>query len=67
MVACASISFLGKAAIVSRGSAFCNFANSGLQGNNVDDELRAQGITTADSIERINDYELRVWRAAEAR
>ena len=37
------------------GSAFSNFANAGLQGNNVDDELRAQGITTADSIKRIYD------------
>ena len=37
------------------GTAFFNYANSGLQGNNVDDELRAQGITTADSIKRIND------------
>jgi hypothetical protein len=37
------------------GTAFFNYANSGLQGNNVDDELRAQGVTTADSIERIND------------
>jgi hypothetical protein len=37
------------------GSAFGNFATSGLQGNNVDATLRAQGITTADSINRIYD------------
>jgi hypothetical protein len=37
------------------GSAFGNFANSSLQGNNVDDTLRAQGITTADSIRKIYD------------
>ena len=37
------------------GYAFFNYANSGLQGNNVDEELRAQGITTADSIKHIND------------
>ena len=37
------------------GTAFVNYANAGLQGNNVDDALRAQGVTTADSIERIND------------
>jgi hypothetical protein len=37
------------------GSAFANFANSSLQGNNVDDDLRAQGVATADSIERIYD------------
>ena len=37
------------------GTAFFNYANSSLQGNNVDDELRAQNILTADSIERIND------------
>lgn len=37
------------------GSAFVNFANAGLQGNNVDDALRAQGVTTADSIEQIHD------------
>jgi hypothetical protein len=37
------------------GSAFGNFANSGLQGHNVDDALRAQGIQTADSINKIYD------------
>ena len=37
------------------GTAFLNYANSALQGNNVDDELRSQGVTTADSIKRIND------------
>lgn len=37
------------------GLAFFNFANSALQGNNVDDALRAEGITTADSIEHIFD------------
>ena len=37
------------------GTAFFNYASAGLQGNNVDDELRAQGVTTADSIKRIND------------
>lgn len=37
------------------GSAFGNFANSSLQGNNVDDALRAQGIQTADSINKIYD------------
>jgi hypothetical protein len=37
------------------GTAFFNYANSGLQGNNVDDALRAQGVTTADSIEAIYD------------
>jgi hypothetical protein len=37
------------------GSAFGNFANDGLQGNNVDQTLRDQGITTADSILKIWD------------
>ena len=37
------------------GTAFFNYANAGLQGNNVDDALRAQNVTTADSIKRIND------------
>ena len=37
------------------GLAFFNYANDGLQGNNVDDELRSQGITTADSIKNIYD------------
>ncbi len=37
------------------GSAFANFANAGFQGDNVDDALRAQGITTADSIKKIYD------------
>jgi hypothetical protein len=37
------------------GSGFFNFANDKLQGNNVDDTLRAQGITTADSILKIFD------------
>jgi hypothetical protein len=37
------------------GTAFLNYANASLQGNNVDEELRAQGVATADSIKRIND------------
>ncbi|MBY0496503.1 MAG: carboxypeptidase regulatory-like domain-containing protein [Cyanobacteria bacterium] len=37
------------------GQLFANYANSALQTNNVDDTLRAQGVTTADSINRIND------------
>lgn len=37
------------------GQAFFNFANSSLQTNNVDDKLRAQNVTTADSIEKIYD------------
>ena len=37
------------------GSAFVNFANDTLQGGNVDDALRAQGIVTADSILKIYD------------
>src|SRR5436309_2953778 len=37
------------------GSAFGNFANHNLQANNVDDTMRAQGITTADSIRKIYD------------
>jgi hypothetical protein len=37
------------------GQAFSNFANSALQTNNVDDALRSQGVTTADSIEKIYD------------
>jgi hypothetical protein len=37
------------------GSAFFNFANDSLQGGNVDDTLRSQGITTADSILKIYD------------
>jgi hypothetical protein len=37
------------------GSVFGNFANDGLQGNNIDDALRAQGIATADSILNIYD------------
>ena len=38
------------------GQMFANFANSALQTNNVDDTLRSQGVTTADSINRINDF-----------
>ena len=37
------------------GQAFFNFSNSSLQTNNVDDALRAQNVTTADSIEKIYD------------
>ena len=37
------------------GSAFANFANDALQTNNVDDALRASGVTTADSILHIYD------------
>ncbi|HEY1912716.1 MAG TPA: carboxypeptidase regulatory-like domain-containing protein [Vicinamibacterales bacterium] len=37
------------------GSAFGNFANNNLQANNIDDTLRAQGITTGDSIRKIWD------------
>ena len=42
------------------GTAFFNYANSGLQGNNVDEAMRAQGVTTADSIKRINDVSVAV-------
>ena len=38
------------------GQLFGNYANSSLQTNNVDDTLRSQGVTTADSIKRINDF-----------
>src|SRR5437899_2209244 len=37
------------------GSGFFNFANDKLQGNNVDDTLRGQGVLTADSILKIYD------------
>jgi len=37
------------------GSGFLNFANSGLQTNNIDDTLRSQGVLHADSIEHIYD------------
>jgi hypothetical protein len=37
------------------GSAFSNFANDKMQGNNVDDTLRSQGVLTADSILKIYD------------
>jgi hypothetical protein len=37
------------------GSGFFNFANDKLQGGNVDDTLRSQGIVTADSILKIYD------------
>ena len=37
------------------GSGFFNFANDTLQGSNVDDTLRSQGVTTADSILKIYD------------
>src|SRR5262249_19000690 len=37
------------------GSAFWDFANDKLQGRNVDDALRQQGTTTADSILKIYD------------
>jgi hypothetical protein len=37
------------------GSAFGNFANDKLQGNNVDQTLRDQGVQTADSILKIYD------------
>lgn len=38
------------------GSGFANFANHGLQGNNIDDTLIGQGVTTGDSIRRIYDF-----------
>ena len=37
------------------GSGFFNYANDSLQGNNIDDALRSQGVTTGDSILRIHD------------
>jgi hypothetical protein len=37
------------------GSAFGNFANDSMQGNNVDQTLRDQGVQTADSILKIYD------------
>jgi hypothetical protein len=37
------------------GSVFGNFANDNLQGNNIDQELRDQGVQTADSIKKIYD------------
>lgn len=37
------------------GSGFFNFANSALQGSNIDDALRSQGTTTGDSINSIYD------------
>jgi hypothetical protein len=37
------------------GSLFGNYASHSMQANNVDDELRSRGITTADSIRRIDD------------
>ena len=37
------------------GSGFFNYANDSLQGNNIDDALRNQGVTTGDSILRIHD------------
>jgi hypothetical protein len=37
------------------GSAFLNFANDKMQGNNVDQVLRDQGVSTADSILKIYD------------
>ena len=37
------------------GSAFGNYANDKLQGTNIDDELRSQGVSTADSILKIYD------------
>jgi hypothetical protein len=37
------------------GSAFVNFANDKMQGTNVDDTLRSQGVQTADSILKIYD------------
>src|SRR5262249_50282941 len=37
------------------GSGFGNFSNSSLQGNNITDELRSQGVLTADSINKIYD------------
>jgi hypothetical protein len=37
------------------GTSFFNFANASLQGNNVDDAMRAQNVLTADSIEQIYD------------
>ena len=38
------------------GSGFANFANDKMQGTNVDDTLRNQGVLTADSILKIYDY-----------
>jgi Carboxypeptidase regulatory-like domain len=37
------------------GSVFGNYANDKLQGKNIDDELRSQGVSTADSILKIYD------------
>jgi hypothetical protein len=37
------------------GSGFFNFSNDTLQGNNIDDTLRLQGVPTGDSILRIHD------------
>jgi hypothetical protein len=37
------------------GSGFFNYANDSLQGGNIDDALRNQGVTTGDSILRIHD------------
>jgi hypothetical protein len=42
------------------GSSFVNFANDKMQGNNVDDTLRSQGVPTADSILKIYDTSVAV-------
>ena len=47
------------------GSVFGNFANDGLQGGNVDDKLRSQDITTADSILKIYDGSFAHRRSAQ--
>jgi hypothetical protein len=37
------------------GSAFANFSNSGLQSDNLDQDLIGQGVTSADSLDKIYD------------
>ena len=49
------------------GLAFFNFANDGLQGNNVDDELRSQGIDDGRQHQEHLRHQLRDRRPAQAR
>lgn len=38
------------------GSTFFNFANSALQGSNLTDELKAQGVTSTDTVDHLHDF-----------
>ena len=61
--ACASTSSRRRAATASAGRRFFNFANSALQGNNLDQALMDQGVPSVDSLDSIYDTSFVVRRA----